>query len=72
MIPTAFIAPVGWKFISADYSQVELRILAHFSQDAALLQAFAKQEDVHRSTAANIYQIAPHEVTDAKDVRQKQ
>jgi DNA polymerase-1 len=66
MIRSAFIAPSGWKFISADYSQVELRILAHFSQDDALLKAFSKQEDVHRSTAANIYQIQPHEVTDSQ------
>ncbi|MDC3180588.1 DNA polymerase I [Gammaproteobacteria bacterium] len=66
MIRSAFIAPLGWKFISADYSQVELRILAHFSQDQALLQAFEQQVDVHSATAANIYQISPSEVSAAQ------
>ncbi|NWG76672.1 MAG: DNA polymerase I, partial [Rubrivivax sp.] len=50
----AFIAPEGHKLLSVDYSQVELRILAHYSQDAALLQAFRDGVDIHRATAAAV------------------
>ena len=63
----AFIAPPGWRLISADYSQVELRILAHVSKDPALLGAFARGEDVHASTAARIYNVSIDQVT--KDMR---
>ena len=59
----AFIAPPGWRLISADYSQVELRILAHVSQDPALLAAFARGEDVHASTASRIYNVPIAQVT---------
>jgi DNA polymerase-1 len=59
----AFIAPPGYKLLSADYSQVELRILAHYSQDAALLQAFHEGQDIHRATAAAVYKIPPDQVT---------
>jgi DNA polymerase-1 len=59
----AFIAPPGWRLISADYSQVELRILAHVSKDPALLGAFARGEDVHASTAARIYNVPIDQVT---------
>ena len=58
-IREAFIAPPGSKIISADYSQIELRIMAHISQDASLLRAFAAGEDVHRATAAEIFGIDP-------------
>src|ERR1019366_10167766 len=58
-IREAFIAPPGSKIISADYSQIELRIMAHISQDASLLSAFAAGEDVHRATAAEIFGIDP-------------
>ncbi|MCX7179218.1 MAG: DNA polymerase, partial [Proteobacteria bacterium] len=61
-IRTAFIAPPGHFIVSADYSQIELRIMAHLSGDARLLDAFAKGEDVHRATAAEIFGIAPAEV----------
>ena len=61
-IRTAFIAPPRHFIVSADYSQVELRIMAHLSGDARLLDAFAKGEDVHRATAAEIFGIAPAEV----------
>lgn len=59
----AFIAPEGHKLLSVDYSQVELRILAHYSQDAALMDAFRRGEDIHRATAAAVYHIAPEQVT---------
>jgi DNA polymerase-1 len=61
-IRSAFIAPSGHVLISADYSQIELRIMAHLSGDARLLDAFAKGEDVHRATAAEIFGVTPLEV----------
>jgi DNA polymerase-1 len=54
-IREAFIAPAGSVIISADYSQIELRIMAHLSQDEGLLKAFAAGEDIHRATAAEIF-----------------
>ncbi|MCS6859924.1 MAG: DNA polymerase I [Abditibacteriales bacterium] len=59
----AFIAPSGHVLVCADYSQIELRILAHITQDPALVQAFQNDEDVHARTAAHIHQVAPAEVT---------
>jgi len=53
----------GWKLLSADYSQVELRILAHLSRDEGLLAAFADGDDVHRRTAASMFGVAPDAVT---------
>ena len=61
-IRTAFIAPPGSKIVSADYSQIELRIMAHLSGDERLLDAFAHGEDVHRATAAEIFGVTPLEV----------
>ncbi len=61
-IREAFIAPPGSAIVSADYSQIELRIMAHISQDASLLKAFAAGEDIHRATAAEIFGMAPAEV----------
>ncbi len=61
-IRAAFVAPPGSHLLSADYSQVELRIMAHLSQDARLLAAFAAGEDVHRATASEIFGVAPDEV----------
>ncbi|SMB21871.1 fused DNA polymerase I 5'-_3' exonuclease; 3'-_5' polymerase; 3'-_5' exonuclease [Sterolibacterium denitrificans] len=61
-IRSAFIAPSGCSLVSADYSQVELRIMAHLSSDARLLEAFHRGEDVHRATAAEIFGITPLEV----------
>jgi len=62
-IRAAFIAPPGHVIISADYSQIELRIMAHLSGDKGLLDAFAKGEDVHRATAGEIFGVTPLEVT---------
>ena len=62
-IREAFIAPPGHTLISADYSQVELRIMAHLSGDPALLQAFHEGGDIHRVTAAEIFSVAPADVT---------
>lgn len=56
-IREAFIAPPGSCIVSADYSQIELRIMAHLSQDEGLLQAFAAGEDIHRATAAEIFGV---------------
>jgi len=61
-IRAAFIAPKGHRIVSADYSQIELRIMAHLSGDKRLLQAFAEGEDVHRATAAEIFGVTPLEV----------
>lgn len=59
----AFIAPNGSKLISADYSQVELRILAHITRDPGLLDAFARHQDIHAATAAKLYNIPIDHVT---------
>jgi len=61
-IREAFIAGPGNVIVSADYSQIELRIMAHISGDAAMLRAFADGEDIHRATAAEIFGVAPGEV----------
>ncbi len=62
-IREAFIAPPGSQIVSADYSQIELRIMAHISGDASLLRAFAHGEDIHRATAAEVFGVTPLEVT---------
>ena len=62
-IREAFIAPAGRVLVSADYSQIELRIMAHISGDANLLAAFERGEDVHRATAADVFGRGLHEVT---------
>ena len=59
----AFVAPPGYKIARADYSQIELRIMAHISQDAALLKAFHDGIDVHRATAAEVFGLAPDQVS---------
>ncbi len=62
-IREAFIAPPGHRIVSADYSQIELRIMAHISEDAGLLDAFAKGEDIHRATASEVFGVPVGEVT---------
>ncbi len=59
----AFIADPGWVLLSADYSQVELRILAHLSGDPGLLEAFARGEDIHASTASTLFGVPTDQVT---------
>jgi len=62
----AFIAPTGSQIISADYSQIELRIMAHISQDEGLLKAFAAGEDIHRATASEIFSLPSDEIDHEK------
>jgi DNA polymerase-1 len=62
-IRAAFVPREGWKLIVADYSQIELRLLAHMSQDPVLLDAFRNGEDIHRRTAAEVFNVAPDKVT---------
>ncbi|MFO7964289.1 MAG: DNA polymerase I [Desulfobacterales bacterium] len=62
-IRSAFVPKKGWHMVSADYSQVELRILAHYSEDPILINAFLNNEDIHARTAAEIFQIFPEMIT---------
>jgi DNA polymerase-1 len=62
-IRRAFVAASGCVLIAADYSQIELRILAHFSEDKALTEAFKKDKDIHLSTAADIFEVDPDAIT---------
>jgi DNA polymerase-1 len=62
-IREAFIPAAGCKIVSADYSQIELRIMAHISRDEGLLSAFADGRDIHRATAGEVFGIAPDELT---------
>ena len=62
-IRQAFVADQGYKIVAADYSQIELRIMAHLSEDEGLLRAFAQGQDIHRATAAEIMGIEPDAVT---------
>ena len=65
-IRQAFIAPPGSRIVSADYSQIELRIMAHLSGDAGLMAAFEKGMDIHRATAAEVFGLKPEEVSDER------
>ena len=62
-IRQAFIAPQGYRIVAADYSQIELRIMAHLSADAGLLKAFKEGQDVHRATAAEVFEVDLEEVS---------
>jgi len=57
-IRQAFIAPPGFRLVAADYSQIELRIMAHLSDDASLLRAFADDRDIHQATAAEVFGVS--------------
>jgi DNA polymerase-1 len=62
-IRKAFVPRSGWKLVSADYSQVELRILAHYSDDPVLIDAFNSNEDIHTRTACEVFQVFPSFIT---------
>ncbi|MBL0712345.1 MAG: DNA polymerase I [Desulfosarcina sp.] len=63
-IRKAFVPPEGWRILAADYSQVELRILAHYARDEILIRAFAEDEDIHARTASEVFEIDPEMITD--------
>ena len=58
-IRSAFVAEAGWRLVSADYSQIELRVLAHMSEDPLLIEAFSRHEDIHSRTAQEIFGVPP-------------
>jgi DNA polymerase I len=62
-IRAAFVPREGWRLVVADYSQIELRLLAHFSQDPVLTEAFRNGEDIHTRTAAEVFNVSPMMVT---------
>ena len=70
-IRQAFIAPEGKKILAADYSQIELRIMAHLSQDEGLLKAFAEGKDIHRATASEVFNVDFDSVTQEQRRRAK-
>ncbi|MEM6506565.1 MAG: DNA polymerase I, partial [Planctomycetota bacterium] len=70
-IRKAFIAEDGHKLIAADYSQIELRVLAHLSEDAALIKAFNEGQDIHRAVAAQVFGVEPEEVDSEQRGRAK-
>ncbi len=65
-IRQTFVAPTGYQLVAADYSQIELRVMAHLSNDAGLLAAFARGDDVHRATAAEVFGVPVAQVSDAQ------
>ncbi len=62
-IRAAFIPAAGWRFVAADYSQIELRILAHLAEEPAIIEAFRRGEDIHTRTASEVFRIPPEQVT---------
>jgi DNA polymerase-1 len=70
-IRRAFIAQPGWRLVVADYSQIELRLLAHFSEDPAFVEAFSRGGDIHRQTAAVIFGVPQDQVTAEMRARAK-
>jgi DNA polymerase-1 len=62
-IRAAFIPDAGWQFVAADYSQIELRILAHMSGEPAIIESFRRGEDIHTRTACEVFKVAPAAVT---------
>ncbi|NVM22475.1 MAG: DNA polymerase I [Desulfobacterales bacterium] len=62
-IRAAFVPEKGWTLVSADYSQIELRLLAHYSRDPILVEAFRKDQDIHTRTAAEVFQLFPSMIT---------
>jgi DNA polymerase-1 len=62
-IRQAFVPEEGWLFVAADYSQIELRILAHLSGEPAIIESFRRGEDIHTRTASEVFKVAPAQVT---------
>jgi DNA polymerase-1 len=62
-IRAAFIPEEGWRFVAADYSQIELRILAHLSGEPAIIESFQRGEDIHTRTACEVFKVTPEAVT---------
>ncbi len=62
-IRAAFIPEDGWRFVAADYSQIELRILAHLSAEPAIIESFQRGEDIHTRTACEVFKVVPEAVT---------
>jgi DNA polymerase-1 len=62
-IRAAFIPEPGWRFVAADYSQIELRILAHLSGEPAIIASFQRGEDIHQRTASEVFRVPPEEVS---------
>ncbi|HEU4368954.1 MAG TPA: DNA polymerase I [Methylomirabilota bacterium] len=62
-IRQAFVPEAGWRFVAADYSQIELRILAHMSGEPAIIESFRRGEDIHTRTASEVFKVAPAQVT---------
>ena len=62
-IRKAFIPEEGWQFVAADYSQIELRILAHLSEEPGIIESFARGEDIHTRTACEVFKVAAADVT---------
>ena len=70
-IRAAFVAPSGYSLVAADYAQIELKLMAHFSGDPNLIKAFNEGQDIHRATAAEVFGVNPKEVTDEERRRAK-
>jgi DNA polymerase-1 len=71
LLRTAFEAPSKWKLVSADYSQIDLRVVAHVSQDKKMIETFHNSTDIHRATAAEINGVSPSQVTEVMRRRAK-
>lgn len=70
-IRRGFVAPEGFQFVSLDYSQMELRIASHMAREEKMMTAFREQEDIHRTTAAEVFGVRPEEVTEEMRYRAK-
>ena len=72
LIRTAFVPDPGCVYVSADYSQVELRVMAHLADDPRMKRAFLENRDIHRATAAEVFEVEPDDVTDDQRRRAKE
>jgi DNA polymerase-1 len=67
----AFVPADDWKFLVADYNQIELRVIAHLAEDPGLIEAFESHQDIHTTTAARVFGVAPEDVTGAQRAKSK-